>query len=412
MPNVLPWESRVRIVSALVEGNSLRATSRMTNTDKNTTRDFGLRVGEGCAYLHNRIVRGVAAHMLECDERWSFIHTKEARVDPSKHPAEWGDVYTFVALDAVTKLVVAYHVGKRDEQAADAFIADLRSRLTAVPHLATDGFAPYIAAIRTWFLGSADYGQVVKNYRAGSKRGPDHRYEPPRDPFISKMPIIGAPNMEKLCTSHIERQKLTMRHIVGRTRRLCLAFSKTLRGHRAAEALGFMAYNFVRIHAAIGCTPAMAAGLADHPWTVGELMDAALAAEPSEAPRPARLALRPGTSEAARELPAGRGWLRVVSGGKGAPAVPSPIPVGAPASPGTSYAPSRAPGSARRLCRAVRRPVGPARPALVASASGQADAAARQSAFPVRHRLAFRRADVAQWLTEAVRNRLVFQPSG
>ncbi len=331
--NVLPWESRVRIVSALVEGNSLRATSRMVDTDKNSTRDFGLRVGEGCAHLHSRLVRGVSAHVLECDERWSFIHTKEARVDPSKHPEEWGDVYTWVALDATSKLVIGYHVGKRDHVSADAFIGDLRGRLTTVPHLSTDGFVPYVEALRAWFLGCVDYGQVVKNYRTGSSRGPDHRYEPPRDPFITKTPVMGAPVTDSLCTSHIERQNLTMRHIVGRTRRLCLAFSKTLRGHRAAEALGFMAYNFVRIHSTIGCTPAMAAGLADHPWTIGEMMEAALTAEPCEAPRPVALALRPGTA-AARELPNGRGFLRAIDGGKGAPFDPAPeVPTPAPVAP-------------------------------------------------------------------------------
>jgi hypothetical protein len=221
-------------------------------------------------------------------------------------------------------------VGKRDQESADTFIGDLRARLTVVPHLSTDGFAPYVEAIRAWFLGSVDYGQVVKNYRTGAKRGPDHRYEPPRDPFITKTPVFGAPSIDMLCTSHIERQNLTMRHIVGRTRRLCLAFSKTLRGHRAAEALGFMAYNFTRQNAALGGqTPAMAAGLADHPWTIGELMDAALAAEPCEAPRPSRLGLPPEragkASGAARELPNGRGWLRVVDG-KGAPVAPPEAP--------------------------------------------------------------------------------------
>src|SRR5947208_2379328 len=112
----------------------------------------------------------------------------------------------------------------------------------------TDGFAPYVEAIRAWFMGSIDYGQVVKNYRAGAQRGPDHRYESPRDPFITKTPIFGAPSMADLSTSYIERQNLTMRHVVGRIRRLCLAFSKTLRGHRAAEGLGVMTYNFVRQH--------------------------------------------------------------------------------------------------------------------------------------------------------------------
>jgi len=255
--NIVPMETRVRIVAALVEGNSIRAASRLTGVDKNAVANLDIRIGEGCAHLHNRIVRGVSANVLECDERWSFIHTKEARVEPGKDPAEWGDVYTFVALDATSKLVIGYYVGKRDHESADAFIGNLRARLTTVPHLSTDGFVPYVEAIRTWFLGYIDYWQVVKNHRTGSKRGPDHRYEPPRDPFITKTSIMGAPTTDELCTSHIERQNLTMRHIVGRTRRLCLAFSKTLRGHRAAEALGFMAYNFVRIHSSIGCTPAI-----------------------------------------------------------------------------------------------------------------------------------------------------------
>lgn len=348
MANVLPWESRARIVAALVEGNSLRATSRMVETDKNTTRDFGLRVGEGCAHLHNRLVRGVSAHMLECDERWSFIHTKEARVDPSKHPAEWGDVYTFVALDAISKLVIAFHVGKRDQESANAFIGDLRARLNTVPTISTDGFVPYVEAIRTWFMGAADFGQVVKNYRTGSKRGPDHRYEPPRDPFITKTPVMGAPDVASLCTSHIERQNLTMRHIVGRTRRLCLSFSKTLRGHRAAEALGFMAYNFLRIHSTIGCTPAMAAGLTDHPWTVGELMDAALSAEPCEEPTVRPLALRPGIMAPARELPNGRGFLRVVQGGKAPGSDPTPE-WPAPALPAPPMTPAARPVDERQL---------------------------------------------------------------
>ena len=337
MANVLPWGTRARITGALTEGNSIRATARLTGAGKNAVMDCGLRVGEGCALLHDRIVRGARAYMLECDERWSFIHTKEARVEPGKDPAEWGDVYTFVALDSVTKLVIAYYVGKRDHESADAFIADLRARLTVVPQLATDGFVPYIEAIRAWFMGSVDYGAVVKNYRTGSKRGPDHRYEPPRDPFITKTPIFGAPDMALLSTSHIERNNLTMRHVVGRTRRLCLAFSKTLRGHRAAEALGFMAYNFVRQNAALGGeTPAMAAGLTDHPWTIGELMDAALAAEPCEMARPVQLALPPERAGraigAARELPNGRGWLRVVDG-KGGPAPQPEAPTPAPMAP-------------------------------------------------------------------------------
>lgn len=330
--NALPWETRVRIVAALTEGNSLRATARLVGVSKNAVMHFALRVGEGCEHLHNRLVRGIGAPLVECDERWSFIGKKEARVEPGVDPAEWGDVYTFVALDAVTKLVIAYYVGKRDQPSTDAFIIDLRSRLTVVPHLSTDGFSPYAQAVGASFLGVADYGMVVKNYSRGAQRGPDHRYEPPRDPFITKTAVQGAPDLERLSTSHVERNNLTMRHTVGRTRRLCLAFSKTLRGHRAAEALGFAAYNFVRVCGPIGMTPAMSAGIVDRPWTVAELMDAALAEVPVDKPTPQPLALPPGrAAQAARALPNGRGWLRAVDGGKGAPpAAPAPA---APAAP-------------------------------------------------------------------------------
>ena len=325
MANVLPFETRVRIISALCEGNSIRAASRLTGVDKNAVMNLGLRIGEGCGHLHNALVRGLASYYVQCDETWSFIHTKEARCDPSKDPAEWGDVYSFLALDSTSKVMISFLVGKRDGASTEAFIADLRARLTVVPQISTDGWQPYVSAVAESFRGVADFGQVVKSYRTGSRRGPDHRYEPPRDPFITKTPIFGSPDMAKLSTSHVERVNLTMRHTVGRTRRLCLAFSKTMRGHSAAMALGVMAYNFTKIHSTLGMTPAMAAGIADHPWTMGELVTAALEAEPVAAPEPVKLALPPGHVSAARELPNGRGFLRVVgaSGGGTAPQSPT-----------------------------------------------------------------------------------------
>ena len=338
MSNVLPMETRVRIASALTEGNSIRATSRMVGADKNTIMDFALRLGEGCAHLHNKHVRGLASFLVEGDETWSFIAKKEARCDPSKDPAEWGDVYSFIALDSVSKVVISFLVGKRDGASTDAFIADLRARLTVVPQFTTDGWQPYISAVGASFGGSIDYAQVVKNYRHGASRGPDHRYEPPRDPFITKIPIFGAPDFDRMSTSHVERVNLTMRHTVGRTRRLCLAFSKTMRGHSAAMALGVMAYNFCRLHLAIGGdrTPAMAARVADHPWTMAELVTAALAEETSAAPVAVPLKLpveRAGRAiGTARELPNGRGFLRVVGGGS-SPAAPPPTSGPAPSAP-------------------------------------------------------------------------------
>jgi hypothetical protein len=174
----------------------------------------------------------------------------------------------------------------------------------------------------------------VKHYRSGGQRGPDHRYEPPRDPFVTKHTVLGSPTTELIRTPYVERYNLTQRHIVGRTRRLCLAFSKTLRGHRAAIALGIFAYNFVREHSALGngTTPAMAAGITDHPWTIAELVEAALAEEPSDPPVPIPLTM-PASRDgfpvgAARPLPNGRGFLRVVGGP--APAVRQPGPAAPP----------------------------------------------------------------------------------
>lgn len=311
MSNVLKLEKRVRIAAALSEGNSIRGTARLEKAGKNTVMDFGLMLGDGCALLHNRLVRGLAAHFIEADETWSFITKKEARLTPND-PSEYGDAYTFVALDSGTKLVISYLVGKRDQPSTDAFIKDLRARITVVPQLTTDGLATYPIAVRQHFPGVVDFGATVKNYRTGSSRGPDHRYEPARDPFVTKHTVCGAPDEDRMTTAHVERFNLTARHVVGRTRRLCLAFSKTKRGHEAAMSLGIAAYNFVRVHSTLDETPAMAAGLTDHPWTIAELVDAALAEIPVAAPAPVALALSSRTTGAARELPGGRGWIRVV----------------------------------------------------------------------------------------------------
>lgn len=331
MPLPLSLEIRTRIVSALTEGNSIRATARMVGVNRETVQALGLRVGDGCAAVLNRIVRGVAAHVIECNELWGWIHTKEARVRPTD-PGEWGDAYTYLALDATSRLVISWLLGKRDDAHTRAFITDLRARLTVIPHVSTDGWVPYIDAMREAFKGAVDFGQVVKNYRKGAQRGPDHRYEPPRDPFITRTAVSGAPDVDRLSTSHVERLNGTMRHMVGRKRRLCLAFSKTLRGHRAAVALAVRAYNLVRIHATLETTPAVAAGLVPRPWTVAELVEAALSEAESEAPIAVPLVPRPGAL-AARQTSTGS-VLRLVHGGSAAaPAAPSAPLTEAPIAP-------------------------------------------------------------------------------
>ncbi|WP_437314729.1 IS1 family transposase [Sorangium sp. So ce385] len=314
MPAPLPLETRVRVVSALCEGNSIRATARMIGVDKETVMALALRVGEGCARLHNRMMRDLACHVVQVDEQWSFVQKKQSRVKPDE-PEERGDAYLYVALDANTKLAISFHVGKRDDVNTHLFIEDLRSRLSVVPHITSDGWQSYPNAVGWNFKGAVDYGQCVKNFSRGGSQRPDYRYEPPRDPFITKKPIFGAPRDELLSTSYVERFNLTTRHTVGRTRRLCLAFSKTLRGHCAAVALGICYYNFVRLHGSLGTTPAVAARVVPNPWTLAELVTAALAEGETAppAPQPLKLQVRPGAEERpARELPGGRGFLRLV----------------------------------------------------------------------------------------------------
>ena len=321
-------ETRVRITAALVDGNSIRATSRMTSVDKNTVMDFGLRLGFGCNRIHNRVVRDIAAYLLSADETWSFCSKKQARVTEAD-PAEWGDLYTFVALDSTTKLVVSYLAGKRDQATTDAFIEDLRARLSVAPHFSTDGWQPYISAVAEHFRGSIDYGMVVKQY--GYAKSPDHKYEAARDArFIQKVPISGAPVKELMSTSHVERLNLTLRHTVGRTRRHCLAFSRKLENHRAAIALGIAAYNFVRVHATLGTTPAVASGLAERPWTIAELVAVAMEEPDLEAPTAKPLAPRPGAEVPARQTTTGR-VLRLVHGGSAAAPVPEVTAPDAPA---------------------------------------------------------------------------------
>jgi IS1 family transposase len=286
MANVLPFAARVDIASHLVDGCSIRATSRLTSVHKTTSLKFLVTLGEGCARLHDRLVLGVVASDVEMDEIWSFVQKKQHRLT-SNDPSEWGDAYTFVAMARASKLVISYLTGARDGQSAYVFAHDLRKRLVTTPgrvQLSSDGFQPYIPAIRAAFGLRVDYGQVVKQY--GAKQRDDHRYEPPRaTEFIHKTPILGVPKFERMSTSMVERQNLTIRMHVRRLTRLCNGFSKKRRNHGAALALHFMWYNFCRIHETLRTSPAMAAGLTDHLWDVAELVERAMA-EPMPTPAP------------------------------------------------------------------------------------------------------------------------------
>jgi IS1 family transposase len=329
--SLLTLSKRSEVIAHLREGAGVRPTSRLANVSQPTILALLLKVGAGCDRLHDQLVRDLDIRDIQADEIWSFIQKKQARVKPEDDPS-FGDAYTFLALARTQKCVISYRMGKRDEQSARAFMRDLRARLVTVPLVSTDGFAPYAAAVEQHFE-AVDFGQVVKNYSRSSRRvrdgqPSDHRYEPPRDPFAVRTPLHGTPDVAKLCTSHVERLNLDVRM----STRLCDGFSRKLSHHAVAISLFGAHHNFVRIQGALGCTPAMEAGITDRVWDVEELVHHALAA--LEAPampvvkQPLRMPDRePSAPEApVRELPNGRGFLRLVTGGSWAPAPKAPEP--------------------------------------------------------------------------------------
>ncbi|WP_437905172.1 transposase [Sorangium sp. So ce327] len=337
MANVLPAEKRLRVLAALVDGNSERATERMTGVSRPTINRFALRVGVAAQSLHNTMARDLTCSLIESDEVWSFVQKKQSRVTPAEHAAGLGEAYAFTALAMPSRYVVTWHVGKRDETSADAFIKDLRARLVVMPSITSDGFAAYPGAIGASFGPGVDFGQVIKNFSRGGQRDDDHRYEPPRNPWLTRRVVFGAPNIKAATTAHVERNNATLRHHIGRMRRLVLAFSKDPEHHRAAVSLGLTHYNLCLIVKTTRVTPAMAAGVTSHIWELPELLDALLSVP--ETPAPSAKPLAPRTPEGtSRALPGGRGFLRVVPGGAAptppvAPAPPPPAPVPVAATP-------------------------------------------------------------------------------
>jgi IS1 family transposase len=285
--SVLSMEARAKVASCLVDGVSIRATERITGAHRDTVMRFGVALGDGCARLHDGLVRGLPCRLLQCDEAWTFVHTKAARVTPAD-PNEWGDQYVYIGLDVPSRAIVSYLVGKRDLPHAQRFANDLRGRTTGRPQISTDGFGPYPEAIWQAYGYQVDFGQVVKNYKKGAHKGPDHRYEPPREPFITKTVVAGAPNERDLSTSLVERQNLQLRSCIKRMARLTNAYSKKKSNLDAAVALHVFWYNYGTVHGSLRCTPAMAAGLTRHVWTLEELIAEALAALEAPAPEPVK----------------------------------------------------------------------------------------------------------------------------
>ena len=274
--NRLPEEKRLAIVSVLIEGNSIHSTERMTGVHRDTIIRLLLSVGDGCGRLLNERVRNIHTRRVQVDEIWTYVFKKQAHLDRyDDHHELKGDQYVFVAMDADSKLAVSHYVGKRDGTTAYYLLADLESRLSSRIQLTTDGFQPYIQAVESVFGCEIDYGMLVKVYGENytDVKGPAW-YGPAHVLSAEATPIMGEPDRRHISTSFIERQNLTMRMQMRRFTRLTNAASKKLENLKAHVAMHFAWYNFARVHSTLRVTPAMEAGLTDHPWTLGELLQA------------------------------------------------------------------------------------------------------------------------------------------
>lgn len=275
--NKLPLHKRTQILSMLVEGSSLRSISRVAGVSINTVTKLLVEAGEACAAYHDETVREVTASRIQCDEIWSFCYAKAKNVAKAKAaPVDAGDVWTWTALDADSKMIVSYLIGGRDSGYAIEFMDDVRARLANRVQLTTDGHRAYLEAVEGAFGGDVDYAQLIKIYGAAPESAKG-RYSPAECTGIKKNVIEGDPDTSKISTSYVERQNLTMRMSMRRFTRLTNGFSKKIDNHIHSLSLYFVHYNFCRIHKSLKMTPAMAAGvsdtLRDMEWIVG-LIDA------------------------------------------------------------------------------------------------------------------------------------------
>jgi IS1 family transposase len=275
--NRLSPERRAAVIRCLVEGNSIRSTVRITGAAKNTVTKLLVELGHACWEYQNQTLRGLRSKRVQCDEIWSFVGAKEKNVlDARRGEFGVGDVWTWTAMDADTKLMICWQVGERDAPTAYDLISDLESRLANRMHLATDGVRIYATAVEKVFGSDIDYAMLVKLY--GSDAEAERRYSPAVCIAAERTPTMGRPDPKHISTSYVERQNLTMRMGLRRFTRLTNAFSKKLENHACAVSLHFMFYNFARVHQSLKTgkgqqrTPAMVAGIADHVWSVEEIV--------------------------------------------------------------------------------------------------------------------------------------------
>lgn len=267
----LSAEKKLAVLSALVEGNSIRSISRMTNVDRNTIASLLVRAGDRCAAIMDETMRNLHCSYVQADEIWCYVGKKDRHIRKGDSP-EVGSQWVFVAMDAETKLVPVYTVGKHTEETTWYFINELAERISTRIQLTTDGFVFYQRHVEDAFGAEVDFAQLIKLYGQYGQHDADAKYSP--SPIVEVISRVrsGDPDPEHICTSHVERQNLTMRMQMRRFTRLTNAFSKKLTNLKAACALHFAHYNFCRVHSSLRVTPAMAAGITSHIWELGDLI--------------------------------------------------------------------------------------------------------------------------------------------
>ena len=268
--NKLTTAKRTAVVAALVEGNSVRSTARLTGVSKPTILKLLADIGAACSAFHNAHVRNLRCQRVQCDEIWQFVGAKQKNVTEEQKAQGWGDLWTWTAIDADTKLIASWFIGSRDAQSAWWFMRDLTSRLATRVQLSTDAHHAYLTAVDEAFSGEIDYGQLVKVY--GHARENAARYSPASFLSARREVITGSPDPRHISTSFVERQNLSMRMGMRRFTRLTNGFSKKAENHAHAVALYFVHYNFARVHTTLRVTPAMAAGLSTRVWNLEDIV--------------------------------------------------------------------------------------------------------------------------------------------
>ena len=268
--NKLNRTRQAQVIAALVEGNSINATVRMTGVAKHTILKLLADLGPACADYQDRTLRNLKCKRIQCDEIWQFCYAKAKNVPAEKRGQfGYGDIWTWVAIDAETKLVPSFMVGNRDAHNASMFIDDLAGRLASRVQLTTDGLRVYLEAVEGAFGCNVDYSMLVKLYASSQE---ETRYSPAECIGCERKRVMGNPDPAHISTSYVERQNLTMRMSMRRFTRLTNGFSKKVENHAYAVAIHYMHYNFCRIHKTLRVTPAMEAGVAEHVWTIEEII--------------------------------------------------------------------------------------------------------------------------------------------